>query len=89
MILRALADFNAVLKLNPRQGYGWHERGSVWVSLEEPTKALADFNTAEGFLSPENRYRLYQDRADVKQRLGDYRGASADGKRSYQVTEKR
>ena len=89
LLLLALADFNEVLKLNPRKGYAWHERGSVWVSLEEPVKALADFNTAEGFLSPENRYWLYKDRADVKQRLGDYQGASADRKRSDQVTEKR
>jgi tetratricopeptide (TPR) repeat protein len=89
LFLRALADFEEALRVNPRKGWAWHERGSVWLALEEPTKALAYFNKAEAFLAPEDRYWLYQDRADVKQRLGDYQGASEDRKRSQVLTEKR
>jgi tetratricopeptide (TPR) repeat protein len=89
LVSRALADFNEVIKLKPNNGWAWHQRGSVWLALEEPVKALADFDRAEASLAPADRYWLYQDRANVKQLLGDYQGASADRQRAALVTEKR
>jgi tetratricopeptide (TPR) repeat protein len=86
---QALQDFNKASQLNPKNGWAYHERGALYMKLEEPFKALAEYNKAAEILPPEDRHWLYIDRAWVKQKLGDFAGAAADRERAQAVTAKR
>jgi tetratricopeptide (TPR) repeat protein len=43
---QALADFDAVVKLNPKLSAGWNSRGWVYLKTDRPHEALADFDRA-------------------------------------------
>jgi len=43
---QALADFDAVVKLNPKLSGGYNSRGWVYLKTDRPREALADFDRA-------------------------------------------
>ena len=72
----ALADYNRVLALNPKEPVGYNNRGRVREVTGDLNGAMADYNRAIA-LNP--RYGLvYRNRGNLKQRRGDTNGAIAD-----------
>ncbi|MXQ13817.1 tetratricopeptide repeat protein [Microvirga makkahensis] len=43
---QALADFDALVKLNPKMSGAWNSRGWVYLKTGRPREALADFDRA-------------------------------------------
>jgi len=43
---QALADFDALVKLNPKLSGAWNSRGWVYLKMDRPKEALADFDRA-------------------------------------------
>jgi tetratricopeptide (TPR) repeat protein len=43
---RALADFNAAIKLNPKDALAYNNRGMLWRERGDSDRAIADFTTA-------------------------------------------
>ena len=86
---RALADFSKAIQLNPDNGWAYHQRGAVYMRLEEPFRALVEYDKAAEVLPVQDRYWLYSDRAWLKQQLGNFRGAAADRLTAQQLTARR
>jgi len=60
---RALADFDAALKINPKSIYGLNARGSYLMTTKDYDRALTDFDAVVG-LDPHMRF-AYTARADI------------------------
>ena len=72
---RAVADFDAVLKLHPRSAT-FVSRGNQYMLLKKYDAALADFS--EAIRRMPNRSAAYELRANARQKLGDTKGAADD-----------
>jgi tetratricopeptide (TPR) repeat protein len=74
---RAIADFDAVIRIDPQQARAYYERGRIYANIEGYLgRAILDFDQA---LAVDPNYtdpRLY--RAGIRRRTGDYDGAIAD-----------
>jgi len=73
--ISAMNDFCGVIKLDPFTSLGWSARGRVYLEQGEYEKSVADLNEA---ISLENRPLDYINRALVRHKLNDYKGAMAD-----------
>lgn len=72
----ALADYNTVMKLEPKEASYYHSRGNLYISIDKTREALADFNTAIKLAPKEASY--YHTRGIILQDLGRTREANAD-----------
>lgn len=72
----ALADYDRALKINPRLGVVWHNKGNVYSSLSDWTSALDAYTKAVA-LDP-NLGAAYYNRALVYLHLGNRQAAFAD-----------
>lgn len=73
---RAIADYDAAIRLNPKSAEAFHNRGSAWANKGETDKAIADYEVAIR-LDPEDS-SPYAGRAVEYSIKGDYARASAD-----------
>lgn len=70
----AILDFNQSIRLNPRHGRAFHNRGNAEEYLHDYKSALRDFARAIEL----NYQNAYYNRAALRSKLGDKRGAVAD-----------
>ena len=73
---RAIADYNATLRLNPRYSDAFHNRGDAWSSKGDSDRAIADYDAAIA-LDPKNAIS-HSSRAFEWTAKGDYSRAIAD-----------
>jgi lipoprotein NlpI len=73
---RAIADYGAAIRLNPKSADAFHNRGSAWANKGETDKAIADYDTAIRLDPAESS--PYAGRAVEYSIKGDYARASAD-----------
>jgi lipoprotein NlpI len=73
---RAIADYDAAIRLNPKSADAFHNRGSAWANKGETDKAIADYDTAIRLDPAESS--PYAGRAVEYSIKGDYARASAD-----------
>jgi tetratricopeptide (TPR) repeat protein len=73
----ALADFDAILELQPRNAEIMLNRGAVLVQLERYGEAIAAITEALG-LGVSEPHKAYFNRGAARERLGDLRGAYED-----------
>ncbi len=77
----AIADYDASIRINPRHGGHYEDRGRLYYSeLKDKDKALADFNKALE-LDP-NLFVAYTLRGTMRMMRGDMAGAIADSKKA-------
>ncbi|PYC76914.1 hypothetical protein C7C46_20865 [Streptomyces tateyamensis] len=72
----ALADYAAVIELDPNYAEYWFDRGTIRRKADQLELALADFEQAIKLSPPFPE--AYYNRADVRAELGDLAGAVAD-----------
>jgi tetratricopeptide (TPR) repeat protein len=65
---RALAEINEAIRLEPKFGYAYKNRGLIYENMGAFDKALADFRTALG-LDPDKQERLGHDAAQGIERV--------------------
>lgn len=82
----AIADFNQVLLLDPKDSYAYYERGNVLFALGDYQKASEDYTQAIGF-TPQNVI-FYNKRGLARIELKDYQGAIEDFNQALQVNSK-
>ncbi len=73
---RAIADFNAALRLNPQLAEAYNNRGGAWHSKGEDDRAIVDFNAALR-LNPQH-VRTYLNRGATRFDQGQFVSAAAD-----------
>jgi lipoprotein NlpI len=73
---RAIADYDAAIRLNPKSADAFHNRGSAWANKGEPDRAIADYDTAIRLDPKESS--PYAGRAVERSIKGDYARAIAD-----------
>ena len=73
----ALADFDAVVTLEPRNAEAHLNRGAALVMLHRPGPAVAAITTALSF-GVSTPYKAYFNRAAAREAMGDVRGAFED-----------
>lgn len=73
---RAIADYDATLRLSPRYGDAFHNRGNAWGSKGDPDRAIADYDAAIA-LNPKDA-ASHGSRAFEWTAKGDYARAIAD-----------
>ena len=73
---RAIADYDAALRLNPRYSDAFHNRGNAWSSKGDTDRAIADFDAAIA-LNPKDALS-HSSRAFEWTAKGDYARAIAD-----------
>jgi tetratricopeptide (TPR) repeat protein len=73
---RAIADYDAALRLNPKSADAHHNRGSAWANKGETDKAIADYDAAIRLDPAESS--PYAGRAVEYSIKGDYARASTD-----------
>jgi lipoprotein NlpI len=73
---RAIADYDAALRLNPRYGDAFHSRGNAWSSKGDPDRAIADFDAAIA-LNPTDAF-AHSSRAFERTAKGEYARAITD-----------
>jgi tetratricopeptide (TPR) repeat protein len=73
----ALADFEAVIALEPRNAEGHLNRGAALVMVGRPGPAVAAITTALGY-GVRYPYKAYFNRGAAREALGDVRGAYED-----------
>lgn len=77
LLTAALADYNEVLRLQPRNAAVYAQRAMLrQAELEDMQGAFADYS--EAIRLGGGNFQLYSQRAYVRQRLGDRRGAIGD-----------
>lgn len=70
----AISDFNKSIRLNPRHGRAFNNRGNAEECLHDYKSALIDFARAIEL----NYQNAYPNRAALRSKLGDKRGAVSD-----------
>jgi lipoprotein NlpI len=73
---RAITDYDAAIKLNPKSAEAYHNRGSAWANKGDPERAIADYDAAIRLDPAESS--PYAGRAVEYSIKGDYARASAD-----------
>jgi Tfp pilus assembly protein PilF len=73
----ALADFDAVIAMEPRHAEAHLNRGAALVMLQEPGQAVTAITTALG-LNVREPHKAYLNRGAAREALGDLRGAMED-----------
>ncbi|MEA5535236.1 tetratricopeptide repeat protein [Crocosphaera sp. XPORK-15E] len=82
----AIADFTAVLQINPHEVEAYYNRGIAYGRINNDQAAIADFNRA---LSLDNEAAdIYVERAKIRQKLGDHQGAITDLKTAIELFNK-
>lgn len=66
---------NKIIDLNPKSSVGWELRGKAFRALEEPRKALADFQRAVHYAIDDRA--LLRDIASIQNEIGDFDAALA------------
>jgi tetratricopeptide (TPR) repeat protein len=81
---QALADFNAVLALEPRDPEGYLNRGAALIMTHQPGLAVGSITQALslGVREPE---KAYYNRGAAREALGDVRGAFEDYSTALQI----
>jgi len=74
--IAALADFNDLIRLNPRVAAYFDNRRAAYMKLKRPSEALSDANAAV-VLAPKHAF-VYHSRAGVLRATGDLNGALQD-----------
>lgn len=74
---QALADFDAVIAIQPRHAEAQVNRGAALLQLRRYGPAIASFTDALG-LGVQEPYKAYFNRGAAREALGDYRGAYED-----------
>ena len=74
---QALADFDAVIAIQPRHAEAQVNRGAALLQLRRYGPAIASFTEALG-LGVQEPYKAYFNRGAAREALGDYRGAYED-----------
>jgi tetratricopeptide (TPR) repeat protein len=74
---RAIADFDAAIRINPDYGEAHINRGLAWAKKREYSRAFEDFTTAtrddsSAFLAFNNRANIYGERGDYNHAIEDY-----------------
>jgi len=72
----ALIDINNYLKEDPLSAEGYFYRGKIMRQLNQPQKAIEDFNRVQD-INP-NFKRLFYERGNIKLSNDDYKGAMED-----------
>jgi tetratricopeptide (TPR) repeat protein len=73
---RAIADFDASIRLDPANAWTFNNRGSAWYFKGDRDRAIADFDKA---IQRDPAYALaYHNRGEVRKDKGDFNGAIAD-----------
>jgi len=78
-----LPDLDEALRLRPDSADLLNTRGMILLAMNDPAKALLDFDEAIR-LSP-LMGRAYSNRAEARQALGDRTGATADLRRAGEL----
>jgi len=73
---RAIADYDAAIRLNPKSAEAFHNRGSAWASKGDPDRAIADYDAAIRLDPGESS--TYAGRAVERAIKGDYARAVTD-----------
>jgi tetratricopeptide (TPR) repeat protein len=73
---RAIADFDAAIRLDPASASTFNNRGSAWYAKGDPDRAIADFDKAIQ-LDPDYAF-AYNNRGEVWKDKGDFNRAIAD-----------
>lgn len=73
---RALADYDAALRIDPKLADAYHNRGSAWAHKGDPDRAIADFD-ASLRLNPKDAGVLHSRAVELTVK-GDYARALAD-----------
>lgn len=73
---RAIADYDAALRLNPRYADALHNRGNAWGNKGDPDRAIADYDAAIALDAKDAA--SYSGRAFERTAKGDYARAIAD-----------
>lgn len=74
---KALADFDAVIELNPKYAEAYVNRGGALVMMGRPGPAVAALTEAMG-LGVKEPHKAYFNRGAAREALGDLRGAYED-----------
>jgi tetratricopeptide (TPR) repeat protein len=74
---KAIADFNAAIRINANYGEAYINRGLAWVKKRDYDRGLADFTAATrdekfAFLAFNNRANIYADKHDYVRAIEDY-----------------
>jgi lipoprotein NlpI len=73
---RAIADYDAALRIDPKLADAYHNRGSAWAHKGDPDRAIADFDAALR-LNPKDAGVLHSRAVELTVK-GDYARALAD-----------
>jgi lipoprotein NlpI len=73
---RAITDYDAAIRLNPKSAEAFHNRGSAWASKGDPDRAITDYDAAIRLDPKESS--TYAGRAVERTIKGDYARAVAD-----------
>jgi tetratricopeptide (TPR) repeat protein len=73
---RAIADFDASIRLDPASAWTWNNRGTAWYFKGDRDRAFADFDAA---VQRDPEYAIaWHNRGEVRKDKGDFNGAIAD-----------
>jgi tetratricopeptide (TPR) repeat protein len=82
----AIKDYNAAMKLAPREGECYLNRGEAWLAKKAYKEAIADFTKAiQLYSNPKKSYEAYRLRAIAYEKKGDAIAADADRRRATRV----
>jgi tetratricopeptide (TPR) repeat protein len=82
----AIEDYNAALRLAPREGACYCNRGEAWLAKKAYREAIADFTTAiRLYANPNKAYEAYRLRAIAYEKKGDSIAADADRRQAARL----
>lgn len=84
---KAIVDFTTVLKRDPQNFLALYNRLQLYLMTEQYRKALGDYDRI--LKKYPNFESGYMQRAAIKQRLGDIRGAQRDNERAIAIFKKK
>lgn len=84
---KAIADFSTVLKRDPQNFLALYNRLQLYLMTEQYRKALGDYDRI--LKKYPNFESGYMQRAAVKQKLGDLKGAQRDNERAIAIFKKK
>lgn len=79
---KAFADFNAAIQYDPKWGISYANRGRGWLRRGDLAKAEADFDKALQLPPARDKAPTFVERAEIRSRRGDFKGALADLKQA-------